>query len=298
MDISKVSIFIEVADQESFTLAAENLDMTRSKVSRHIKELEDSLEVQLFHRTTRNVTLTQMGQRFYDNTKHLITELNDAERKLKLNKVVPSGVLRVSFPSALGIEVLSRLTSGFLNAYPKVQMEVVLSDAPEDLISKGIDCAIRGGDLQDSSIICRYLFAFSRCLYTSASLEGLSGLKSPSDLKHFNWVAFKNWKDPNLHLISTSGDEYSVRLAKPVLNANSLLFVRNALLEGVGIGVLPEFLASEGLKEGRLIRLLPEYSLKSIEFYFVYPNTSYVSPALNVFKEYCYKNLESILTTA
>jgi DNA-binding transcriptional LysR family regulator len=295
MDLNKTLVFLSVAQSGSFTIAAEELGMTKSKVSRQVKELEEELETQLLHRTTRRLSLTQMGQIFFDNCKPLVSQLLRSEQLIKSQQVEPSGVLRITYPTAMGLKVFSEITNEFIKTHPKVQVEVILSDGAEDLVGKGIDCAIRGGVLEDSSIICRHLFLCERGVFASPEyLERCQSVESPKDLSALNWVSFNTWRQDKIKMI---GDEGIVKVAlkNQVLNVNSLLFLKQSLVDGVGIGVLPSFLSNGPEMSGELVRVLPNYKMEDIDFYLVYPNTAFLSPALQAFKNFCYQKVDGVL---
>jgi len=294
MDLNKTQVFLNVAQTGSFTLAANDLGMTKSKVSRQVRELEEELKVQLFHRTTRRISLTHIGQLFFNACEPLVAQLQETEQVLQSKITEPSGVLRVTYPSALGLTLFTRITNDFIKAYPKVQVEVILSDSTEDLVGQGIDCAIRGGVLDDSSIICRLLFSCERGIYASPDyLADHQDIEEPRDLTSLNWVSFKTWRQNTIKLIGESGN-LKVPIQNQVMNVNSLLFLQTSLIDGVGVGVLPSFLSDSQVREGKLKRLLPEYRLEDIDFYLVYPNTSFISPALQAFKEFCYQRVEQL----
>ncbi len=291
MDLNKIQIFIMVAKTNSFTLAAEDLGMTKSKISRQVKELEQDLEIQLFHRTTRRISLSQAGQKLYSICEPLVSELELSERKVKSFELEPSGILTVTFPSALGMKLFSNITNEFSKKYPKVQLDVILSDNVEDLVGKGIDCAIRGGVLEDSSIICRHLFSCQRGLFASPQyLEDNSTPRQANDLLKLDWVAFKPWRQNKIKLLGPSGVE-KLAISKHDMSVNSLLFLQQALKDDVGVGVLPSYLSDQSEAQGELVRVLPDYKLDDLDFYLVYPNALYLSPALQAFKEFCYQTI-------
>ena len=294
MDLNKTQVFLSVALTGSFTLAANDLGMTKSKVSRQVRELEEELKVQLFHRTTRRISLTHMGQLFFNACEPLVAQLQETEQLLKSKITEPSGVLRVTYPSALGLNLFAEITNDFIKEYPKVQVEVILSDSTEDLVGQGIDCAIRGGVLDDSSIICRLLFSCERGIYGSPDyLDGFQEIQEPKDLSRLDWVSFKTWRQNTIKLIGENGS-LKVPIQNQVMNVNSLLFLQTSLLNGVGVGVLPSFLSDAEISEGKLKRVLPDYRLEDIDFYLVYPNTSFISPALQAFKDFCYRRIEQL----
>lgn len=295
MDLNKTLVFLSVAQSGSFTIAAEELGMTKSKVSRQVKELEEELKTQLLHRTTRRLSLTQMGQVFFDNCQPLVSQLLRSEQLIKSQQVDPSGVLRVTYPTAMGLNVFSKITNEFIKNHPRIQVEVILSDGAEDLVGKGLDCAIRGGVLEDSSIICRHLFLCERGVFASPEyLEHCQPIESPKDLSLLNWVSFNTWRQDKIKMIGDDGI-VKVMLKNQVLNVNSLLFLKQSLIDGVGIGVLPSFLSNDLEASGELVRVLPDYKLEDIDFYLVYPNTAFLSPALQAFKAFCYQKVDGFL---
>ena len=153
--LQAMEVFVEVVDTGGFTRAAENLQLPKATVSTLIASLETALSVKLLHRTTRHVSVTADGAAYYERCLRILSDVRDAEESLSRTRLSPSGRLRVDVPTGLAHDVLIPAMPDFFTRYPDIQMEMGCSDRSVDLIEEGVDCAVRGGQLVDSSLIAR-----------------------------------------------------------------------------------------------------------------------------------------------
>ncbi|AFH95610.1 TPA: LysR family transcriptional regulator [Providencia stuartii] len=275
-DLNAIPILIEVAECLSFTQAAKKLHMTKSAVSKSISTVESHLGVKLFNRSTRHISLTEIGTTYIEYLKasySFIEQGNDAIAQLNIKA---AGRIKISAPMSFGTLHLSKIIAEFLKLYPDLQTELILDDSVVDLVAEGFDVAIRIGHLPDSSLIGKKITPCYSAL--CASPDYLSLHKQPktvTDLKEHNCLFYslyqsgQEWvfyKDNQAEHISPTGNLI-------VNNSESLL---QATVQGVGISLLPCFIAAPYIEKGMLTPLLTDYSLPEHSIYAVYPNRHYL----------------------
>lgn len=292
--ISRVEIFIEVARHGSFSKAARSLGMTGPALSKQVRKLEQQLGVLLFQRTTRQVTLTEEGQIYFQRAGKAMEDLREAEHQLLELKASPTGSLKVSVPSSFGKLYLKAPIAEFASKYLNVRMEVDFDDSKVDLVREGYDVAVRIGVLEDSSLMARELSKCPIGLYASKQFVEQHGEpKSPEDLKNFPAILFSqhgNISDWN-YKSSTTGEIGTVALSGS-FRANSAEMMLEACLNEIGLVVLPVFSTVEHLESGELIQLLPQYtSYPERGIYAIYPQNRYLATRVRLFVdhllEYC-----------
>lgn len=247
MDLNHLQLFVEVADHKSFTSAAKTLGMQRSSVSRSISALERDLEVQLFQRTTRSVSLTTAGDALYAKVVGHLTSLHAAVEELPEREEDASGMVLVTVSPDLGSDILPRALSAFAMRYPRVHVDVKVTNRVVDLVGEGFDAAVRPGPipLPDSTLRARLLTGVTGGYFASPNYLARAGTpRSLNDLAEHDWVG------------GPGRSQLAMQFHRPpILAADDMLFVRQALREGLGLGVLPTFLARDDVSDGRLVRL-------------------------------------------
>ncbi|WP_341503924.1 LysR family transcriptional regulator [Gallaecimonas sp. GXIMD4217] len=268
--LKNMVVFSTVVRAGSFAEAARQLKLSRAVVSYHVKRLEAQLSVRLLNRTTRSLSLTEVGEQFYESCQRIADEANLAQLRLEQLRDEPRGHVRISAPTHLGSDFIVPALSEFRRLYPKISIDLTLSDELVDVVEQGIDLAIRGTQekLQDSSLIATRLTEIRAVLCASPAYLARQGQpERPEALADHQWVLYK--RTPPL-LILTKGDtRVAVRMTGMVETNNAA--ARTAfVLAGDGIGRLPEFVARDGLATGELVQLFPDYQLPSIKVYAVY----------------------------
>ena len=153
--LQAMEVFVQVVDAGSFTRAAEMMNLPKATVSTLVQALEGALSAKLLHRTTRQVTVTTDGAAYYERCLRILSDVRDAEESLSRTRLSPSGRLRVDAPTGLSSEILVPALPDFFERYPDIMLELGSSDRPVDLVEEGVDCAVRGGALGDTSLIAR-----------------------------------------------------------------------------------------------------------------------------------------------
>ncbi|MFC3153192.1 LysR family transcriptional regulator [Litoribrevibacter euphylliae] len=283
-------VFVTVIETGGFSPAAKKLGISKSAVSKRITQLEEHLGVKLLHRTTRKLSLTEAGEHFYQHARIASQAAQDAEDAVAQLQGVPQGRLRISIPMSFGRLYVAPVIPEFLRRYPKINLELVMDDEFTDLIGSGFDMALRLGDLKDSTLVARKLTHLKNVLCASPSyIEEFGMPKRLEELKQHNCLAFsysqdvREWyfiKDNTTRAIEISGN-YQVN------NSEAL---REAMIQGVGIGRLPTFAANPEIKEGRLVKLFPEYEMPGKIMYAVYPERQFLPAKVRAFMDFMSEN--------
>jgi len=281
-----MTVFTKVVESTSFAAAARHFDMSPAMVSKHVRTLEERLGVRLLNRTTRHVSATEVGQNYYERCLRILSELEDAERAAGDLQVAPRGLLRVTTSVSFGAHQLAPAIADYLIAYPDVSVDLLLQHNYIDLVEERIDLAIRLGQLSDSSLIAKKLYAIGTVLCASPGYLAENGTpQQPRDLVEHNcliytYAAGRTWTftDPN-------GNAEVIRISGNLL-ANSGDALLAFALKDTGIVLAPDYLVADELVAGRLIRLSPEYKTQETPVYAVYPNGHFLSAKTRTFIDF------------
>ncbi len=276
--------FACVVETGSFSRAADRLGIPRSTVSKLIYDLEAHLGSKLMHRTTRSVSTTLEGQQYYSGIVRLISDLDEMETSLKGNKLKPSGHLRVEAPAVFANSILIPALPEFANKYPEISVSLGVSDRPADIIGEGVDCAIRGGIIQDESLIGRKLAELD--YVTCASPEYLKryGLPlEPSNLGLHKLVGYFFSANGKAEPMTFIRDGEALRLDKFNYAANDGNGIVQLTTSGLGIGQPLRQTVSSHLEEGKLIEVLSKWHRPRLPLYLIYPSNRNPSVRLKVF---------------
>jgi DNA-binding transcriptional LysR family regulator len=284
-DLDNIVIFLRVARFESISKAARSLGMPISTVSRRLSVLESSLGVSLTRRTTRRVTLTAQGREYFNQCQEPLALLQDAERVLTQGQKKAEGTLRISVPVVLGQDSFLGFLSEFLKKHPGIRIDLFITNLFLDLIAENVDIAIRFDELKDSSVVARRVGKTIR--YVVAAPEYLKGRKLPVDpeeLKLHDCVmlnASNNETDWDL----VNGRRTSrVHVSGPI-SSRDHQSVSAFVYRGHGVGLLPSSYCDPALAEGRLVRLLPQWTSPQIPVFAVYPSRRFLPARLSLFLE-------------
>lgn len=278
MDLNELIVFVRIVQAGSIRGAAAILRMPKSTVSRKLIDLEERLEARLLQRTTRKLSLTDVGRIYFDHGVRIITEVENAERTVRSQHETPRGLLRVTAP--LNLAYVGRLFSDYLERYPEVRLELSANARVVDLIEERFDVGIRAGRLEDSSLIARSLGAIDRVLVTTPVYTKKRGRpKTPADLTKHDCLLFGN--SPTLTLTRDGRTEH-ISL-NPRLLVNDMDVLEVALKDDLGIAVMPTFTCEKAIRTGRLDRVLSGWSPPSTPLHIVYPSTRHLSPTVRSF---------------
>lgn len=296
MDLNEIAIFVKVVQAKSFNLAAKELGIPNSTVSSKVSTLEARLGVTLIERTTRKLTITDAGEIFYHRCLIGLQSFQEAQDEVQSTQTEPSGNLKITAPTELGIYLLPKIISDFCHQYPKINVEVLLSDRTVDFIDEGVDLAIRAGNLKDSSLIAKKLGTVNFALYARKSyLQSVKPVKTPQDLSEVDCLLFSPLG--NEWCLAKGKKEVTLTIKSKVV-VNDLSLLKSLTLEGTGISLLPSFICVDEFLEKKLTRVLPDWISNSTPVHFVYPSQKFVKPKVKVFisfaSEEIKKNLDSL----
>ncbi|TNH04374.1 LysR family transcriptional regulator [Testudinibacter sp. TR-2022] len=277
---SALNVFHSVAETGSFSRTAQALDLAVSSVTRQIDNLEQALEVKLFSRSTRQISLTNAGVLYLEKTLPILDELAQANAALASELNEPQGKLKISFFLAL-TPIIAPVLTAFAQRYPKIKLEVAASDEYVDFAADRVDLSVRIGQVDSPNVIAKRLFTHPRLLCASpAYLANCGTPQKPDDLLQHNCLAYRaNGQVQYWHFSKPGHKPKSVR-TDGTLIANSVALLKAYALANIGIIHLPEWLMVEELAEGRLIPILPDWQVKPTAdngddaLYLVYPPNS------------------------
>lgn len=288
MGLDGIEVFVKVVQAGSFSGAAKLLNMPTTTVSGKIQALERRLGTTLIHRTTRKLSVTEAGQAYYQRCVKALEELEAGENELANVRHEPEGLLRITTVPDIGHSFLPRYVKSYLEAYPKMNIELILTNRVVDLVAEGVDLAFRLGNLKDSSLIARKFTELDGSLWATPAFIKKHGMPThPRDLKKYPFVKFSSAFSP---LTLTNGKDDIDLYPEGVLSVDDMQTAKSFTLEGMGIGLVPDYLCSQEEKNKKLIRVLPKWNWKAfVTLSFVYPPQRFVSPKTQSFIEWCLK---------
>jgi LysR family transcriptional regulator for bpeEF and oprC len=286
--LQAMEVFVQVVDAGGFTRAAEHLQLPKATVSTLVQSLEAALSVKLLHRTTRQVSVTADGAAYYERCLRILSDVREAEESLSRTRLSPSGRLRVDAPTGLASDILIPALPDFFARYPDIQLELGCSDRQIDLVGEGVDCAVRGGQLDDSSLIARRvaIMHFVTCA-APAYLEKFGTPQHPNDLQRHRCV---NYFSPRTGKIfdwdfSRGGERIQAALPGDIAVNDSNAYV-SAGLAGLGVVQMAGFQFESLIQQGRLIQILPDWISDPLPVHVVYPQNRHLSAKVRVFVEW------------
>lgn len=281
--LGDLDIFARVVTARSMSAAGRELNLSPAMISKRIRRLEERIGVRLLQRTTRQLALTEAGQGFYERVISILSSVEEAEAWVASGSATARGILKVSAPTSFGRMHIAPHLKRFLDRNPLVTVDLVLSDAFVDIVGESFDLAIRIADLADSSLVARRLAQNHRVLCaTPAYLDAHGRPGGLEDLSRHTLVAHNadQWR-----LDGPKGPA-TVRLQGP-LRTNSSEVVREALLSGLGIALRSTWDVGPELKDGRLVRVLPEYSGgRRVAIHAVYPSRRHMEQKVRSFVDF------------
>jgi DNA-binding transcriptional LysR family regulator len=297
LDLNDIVVFARVVEAGSFTAAGRLLGMPKTTVSRRIAALEREVGVQLVQRTTRSLNMTDAGRLYYERSSQALRTIEDANVQLAEVRAEPSGTIRISAPVGFGGHFPGSAAFDLLAAYPKTKVELRLTDETLNLVENRIELAFRTGILPDSTLIARKLGSTHRILCASPDYLARRGVPVVSaDLARHHCVIAGPSTDNNAHwVLDGPGGQETVAVSGRFA-ANEMQVVIAAAIAGYGITQLPSQVAGAPIRDGRLRRVLGDYTTPAGGLYAVYPNSRHVPPLVKAFIELAAKRLAVIGT--
>jgi len=285
-DLNGIRIFKRVVEAKSFTAAADRLGISQAQVSKEITRLERTLGARLLNRTTRRLSLTEVGNAFYAHCQRIETEINAAKAAVASLHADVNGIVRVSAPVAFGVRHIAPAVTPLIGQYPKLQIDLVLDDRPVDLLKEGFDIAIRLTCSPHPSLVARRLAPIHWIACGAPSYFERCGMPMhPAELSRHHCLVYPHstisseWefhKDGQRTRVSVSGH----------FSANNGEALCRAAVDGLGIVMMPSFLTGEDLRQGRLMQVLPDYDVPVSDVYAVYLPNRYLLPKIRAFIDF------------
>lgn len=289
--LSRMAVFAHVVELDGFSAAARSLGISKSAVSKQIAELEDALGVRLLSRSTRRLSLTAAGEIYYQSCSRVIAEASAADQSIGDLREKPAGRLRVNAPIELGCTQIARVVAEFVLRHPEVRAELTLQDDLVDIVSDGVDVALRIGKLADSSLIARRIGPITSHLVASpAYLERRGAPRDHHELREHDFLLYSLWPNPRRLTLRKDGRRFSVAIDGPLISNNGRARLE-AALAGLGIVYLPDFYTASDRAAGRLVPILEDYELPTIALHAVYPPGSSPTAAQRMFIDYLIERL-------
>ena len=282
MDLDGIAIFVKVLQAGSFSRAAKLLGMPNSTVSAKVSALEKRLGVTLVQRTTRRLRPTQAGEAYFQRSLHALEELQAAENELESARGEPYGRLRLTAPVEVGHGIVPALVHRYLEMHPQMELELIVTNRVLDLVSDGIDLAVRAGELKDSGLIARRFELGHFGLWASPEYLAKHGApRHPKELTRHQCLRFTRFKNGGLRL--TNGKETVSVPFQGRLMADDFETIRALAIRGLAIAFLPSFLCAEEAKQDKLVRVLPEWRGEKVSVSLVYPAQRFVPAKVGAF---------------
>ena len=293
-DLNDLYFFAKVVEKGSFASAARALDLPKSRLSRRVASLESTLGVRLLQRTTRRLALTEVGKLYYLHAQNVMAEAEAAVEAVERVRQVPSGSLRVSCPIPLAQTDLARMLPRFLAAYPQIRLDLIVTNRRIELIEEGVDIALRvrmAGDEEAHLVTRRFRPAPGLIVAHPELLEAHGAIVEPEDLAKIPAMGFGS-SDRKLRwsLVNANGERREVTLTAR-LTTDDFNVLRNAALAGLGATMLPSDYCMEDIQAGRLMPLLPNWSMPAATLQAVYVSRRGMVPAVRAFLDFLEENL-------
>ena len=286
--LTAIRVFKRVVELQGFSAAARDMGLSNAAVSKNIGELESHLGARLLNRTTRRMSTTEAGEAYFQRCVRILEELADADEAMGALQVAPRGTLRVNAPMSFGLLHLATAVPAFLAEYPEVSIDMTMNDRVVDIIDEGFDVAIRaGGPLADSSLISRRLAPVDRAVCGSPAYFERFGIPhTPDDLRDHQCLIYGLSSSPRLwRFTDTAGVPAEVEVDGRY-QVNSSVALKQAMLAGIGMNLIPTFAISEELRSGTLKAVLADWRAESQTLYALYPHNRHLSPKVRCFIDF------------
>ena len=287
--IQSMRVFARVVEAGSFTKAAESLAMPKGSATKLVQQLETRLKVKLLNRTTRRVTVTPDGAAYYERASRLLNDLDEMEAAMLHAQANPSGRLRVDVGSTVACLIIIPALPEFFKRYPDIQLDLGVGDRPVDLISDNVDCVIRGGDLQEQSLVARRIANLDLITVATPAYLAKHGVPThPLELetRHIlvNYFSPRTGR-PYPNIFEKDGERLEIAgRYKVSLNESNAHMA--AVIAGLGLSQVWRFSAAPRLASGELVEVMPEWRHPPIPMHVVYPPNRHLSARVRAFVEW------------
>ena len=290
--LTDIAVFVRVVESGSFTAAAERLDISKSVVSKYVTRLEDQLGARLLNRTTRRLSLTEVGRIFYERSRVGLADIEDAKAEVSRLQSEPRGTLRINAPMSFGILHIAPALPEFLELYPDVTIDMNLDDRKVDVIGGGFDVSVRISELPDSSLVARRLGPCRHAIVAApAYLERCGTPRTPEELLDHNIITYRYQESSLEWHFQTPDNKPTFVTVSGSMKMNNSLAIRGAILEGAGVTRTPTFVVGKDIQVGRLVPVLCDYEILEVTIFLVYPQRRHLSPKVRAFVDFMAKRI-------
>ena len=285
--LTDIAVFVQVVESGSFTAAADRLSLSKSVISKYITRLEDRLGARLLNRTTRRLSLTEVGRAFYERSERGLQEIAEAEAEVSRLQGEPRGTLRINAPMSFGVLHIAPVLPKFLERYPQLRVDMNLDDRKIDVIEGGFDVSIRISDMEDSSLVARRIGPCHHVIVASpAYLKRYGVPHTPQDLEHHNVITYQYQDSASEWEFRLPGEKPTMVSVSGSIQMNNSLALREALLNDAGITRTPTFVVGRDIQAGSLQPVLTNYTLPEVSIYVVFAQRKHLSPKVRAFVEF------------
>ena len=296
LDLGDLQVFSKIVETESLTRAGLALGLPKSTISRRVSRLEDHLGVQLLHRSTRSVTVTEDGAMFFEYCLRSLGVLRDGERALQNRQNVPRGVVKIAIPYVLGQSLIGPLLANFLDLYPDVRLVSVLTDDAVGLLRAGFDVALAVGPFADSELVAVKLGTTECGVFGAPGYFERKGTpQNHVELPRFDLLAAGTVDRRHRWTLQKEDEQVAVEFS-PRLVCNDLILLRHAVISELGIASLPAFLCKRDLAEGKLVDVMPGWQSTDMTFYALFADPKGVPVRVRSLIDYLAENLRHTLS--
>ncbi|MCK5831757.1 MAG: LysR family transcriptional regulator [Methylococcales bacterium] len=284
--LTSMNVFVRVAKAGSFAGAARDLGISRAMATKHIMSLESSLDTRLFNRTTRSLSLTEVGFSYLERCQQVLLDVEEMEAAVTHLQSEPRGLLKVSAPPVIGATHIAPALAEFLKIHDDLSVEIILRGGEVDLVDEGVDIAIFLGQLKDSSLIARKLASSGLVVCGSPSYFERYGIPNePEDLIHHNCLV--NWAIAPRDMWKFKGvlGEREIKV-RGRIQSNVADPIRMAADDGLGLVMLPQYIVGRDIEKGKLQVVLEQYSVAPLDIHAVYPHRKYLSAKVRDFLDF------------
>lgn len=285
--LTSLNVFCQVAKHQSFTKAADALDMSVAMASKHVRHLEVHVGARLLHRNSRNVRLTEAGERYYHQALFALETLDEARNDAHEGRQNPTGTLKVSMPAWFANDMVSGWLSEYQERYADVRLDLSVTNRKVDLVAEGFDLALRVEDTPKPSLISRPLAVVNFLMV--ASPEYLSQYGTPhtiEELQQHHFIYSNYTKQTTIDLFNHHTESHEILTITPYVQSDDTLMNFRLACAGMGVAYLPSWLVSKEVKKGVLVQLLPEHKTMSLSVQAVYTDRAFLSAKVRTFIDF------------
>ncbi|GGC95766.1 LysR family transcriptional regulator [Undibacterium terreum] len=281
-------MFVKVAESGSFSGAARSLDTSNPSVTRYIADLEAYIGARLFNRSTRRLSLTEVGSNYLERCNQVLLDIDNAVLEAGMSAANPTGTLRMTVPMSFAVNHLGRILPEYMERYPDVKLDISLSDRVVNLVDEGYDLGIRIGRIEDSSLVARKIAPARLVLCASpAYLEKYGTPLVPQDIERQNHIClrYSYANNPDVWTFVKAGKTHTVKLSSSI-NANNGDLLREAAVGGMGLVLQPSFIVGNDIRDQKLVHLMPDYVPPASMVQAVYASRQHLSAKVRTFVDY------------